>query len=877
MNKVIQKSLLPFLIVLSLIISAADLDYSSYSNLITSRFDAYQRKAIEEKVYLHTDKPYYSAGENIWFKAYLVKAINNAPAAYSKYIYVELINRLDSVVTRVKVKKDSIGTFAGYIKLKPEIASGDYNLRAYTNWMQNSSSDFFFNKNIYIGNRIDNGINCNTTYSLKSDGRVEVKMKFTDDAFKALSAKKFQITPGKVDKIRRKAMVTSTADGTVIYSLPYDTADVKSNFLDINLSDESLKYNSKVYMPDFRKSFDVQFFPESGNLINDGLQMIAFKAIGTDGLAVKVSGKVYTASGEEITDIETLFNGMGRFSLNTSPAEKYYAVLKSDNGIEKIFNLPTSTDRAVVFHMVIARGRIAYEIKSKGYEGKMNMLIHSKGAPVIYMPVNKYEGQIPDSIFDAGISTVTLLDTAGNTLCERLFFKLPTLLPVVKMTADKEANSKRDEVNLNFNVQSLLGLKPTGSFSVSITDNYFVKLDSLNDNIVTNLLLTSDLKGHIEKPASYFTNEKISASQKLDLLMLTQGWRRYNTSDIIKGNNKKPEFYLEMGQTLSGKVLNLFGKPAKKCNIFALADNLYKTAVTDSLGMYVIDGIEFSDSTSIVVKAQKSRKGLTDVEVVPDRDIFPKASSYFPTPQATKNEAPLEYFMQSKNKYYMEGGMKVYNLQEVTVTAEKKQNSSETEFFSGMGDDQLTAKDLERFGGMSLLDAIGSIAGVNVSGDQVSIRGSLGSPTILIDGFQLGDSTDLRTMSTSDVENIEVFKGASAAMFGSQGGNGVIVVTLKKGAAIGSTPQISFAAVMPLGIQKPELFYMPKYDVDSVRIDTKPDLRTTVYWNPSLQTDANGNINVRFFTADESNDYSVVFEGITLNGELCRYVAKLKR
>ncbi len=95
MNKLFQKSLLPFVLLFSIILSAANLSNNTFSDLIKSRFETYQRKTIEEKVYLHTDKPYYSAGENIWFKAYLVKAINNIPAAYSKYIYVELINRLD--------------------------------------------------------------------------------------------------------------------------------------------------------------------------------------------------------------------------------------------------------------------------------------------------------------------------------------------------------------------------------------------------------------------------------------------------------------------------------------------------------------------------------------------------------------------------------------------------------------------------------------------------------------------------------------------------------------------------------------------------------------------------------------------------------------
>lgn len=860
----------------SLPIHSADVKQESYKDWITSQFAKYQRNSIEEKVYLHTDKPYYSAGENIWFKAYLVNATDNTQTAFSKYLYVELLNRLDSVVYRVKLKKDSTG-FSGYFKLKPELASGDYNIRAYTHWMQNNTTDFFFNKKIFIGNRIDNAVNSKTSFALRNDGKVEVKITFSDESFQPIAGKRFQIALGNTDRTAKKLIQTSTSDGSIVFAIPYDTVNIKSNFVNINLSDASLKYNANVFLPDFSKNFDVQFFPESGMLLDEGLQSIAFKAIGFNGLSLKVSGKVYSSKAEEITDFETVYNGLGKFSLVTVPGENYYAIVKSENGIEKRFELPATQSIGVVLHMLNSKNRIAYELISKSYSGKLNLLIHSRGNPILHVPLKNNVGIINDSIFNPGISVMSIVDSMGNILCERLFFKLPNKSPIINLSTDKDHYSKREEVKLNFNISALSKPESEGTYSVSITDNYFVKLDSLSDNIISYLLLSSDLKGNIENPGAYFLNDKISALQKLDLLMMTQGWRRYNTSDILKGNFKKPEYYLELGQTLSGKVLNLIGKPAKKCNIYALSSNSYKSTVTDSLGNYIIDGIEFQDSTSFMLKAQKNRKGLTDVEIVPDPDVFPKASTYFPPPQPEKQERAIEYFMQSKNKYYMEGGMRVYNLQELTVTADKKELNSETEFYSGMGDSQITSKELDRYQGMSVLAVISTLPGISAFGDHISVRGALGSPTILVDGFQLGDSSELSTLMVSDVENIEVFKGASASIFGSQGGNAVIAITLKRGSIIGSSPQVSIAAIKPLGIQKPEVFYVPKYEVDSIRNDSKRDLRTTIYWNPSLKADSNGNISLKFYTADEMNDYSVVLEGITKDGELCRYVGKLKR
>ena len=129
----------------------------TFSQILTSRFSNQWVNSFQEKVYLQTDKPYYSAGEEIWFKAYLVNATTILPKALSRFVYVELIDKLDSVQYRVKLRKDSLG-FAGHIKLKAEIPAGQYKLRAYTYWMQNAGTDFFFTKDLFIGNAIDDHI-----------------------------------------------------------------------------------------------------------------------------------------------------------------------------------------------------------------------------------------------------------------------------------------------------------------------------------------------------------------------------------------------------------------------------------------------------------------------------------------------------------------------------------------------------------------------------------------------------------------------------------------------------------------------------------------------------------------------------------------------
>ena len=119
-----------------------------YMNKIASSFKQITNLP-QEKVYLHTDKPYYFVGDTIWLKAYLVNAITHFSGNGSQYVYVELINRKDKVLQRIKIQQDK-DLFASYLTLPKTLEAGDYYLRAYTHWMLNEDSSFYFSKNLKI-------------------------------------------------------------------------------------------------------------------------------------------------------------------------------------------------------------------------------------------------------------------------------------------------------------------------------------------------------------------------------------------------------------------------------------------------------------------------------------------------------------------------------------------------------------------------------------------------------------------------------------------------------------------------------------------------------------------------------------------------------
>src|SRR5476651_1185856 len=118
----------------------------------------------QEKVYLQTDKPYYAAGENIWFKAYITIGDKHQLSALGNILNVELINDQDSVQRAIKIPVSNGITYSDF-NLPDSLKAGNYRIRAYTNYMRNADAAYFFDKTLVIGNSVNNSVFTKTTYT----------------------------------------------------------------------------------------------------------------------------------------------------------------------------------------------------------------------------------------------------------------------------------------------------------------------------------------------------------------------------------------------------------------------------------------------------------------------------------------------------------------------------------------------------------------------------------------------------------------------------------------------------------------------------------------------------------------------------------------
>ncbi|MFT4031811.1 MAG: hypothetical protein QM669_05285 [Siphonobacter sp.] len=127
------------------------LPLAAQDNSIRQAFEAYSKRALQEKLYLHTDRSFYIVGESIWFKAYYLDGTTHHSLDVSKVAYIEVLDSNHSPVLQSKIGlKEGKGN--GMLVLPTSLQSGNYMLRAYTNWMKNTSPDYFFEKPIIIVN-----------------------------------------------------------------------------------------------------------------------------------------------------------------------------------------------------------------------------------------------------------------------------------------------------------------------------------------------------------------------------------------------------------------------------------------------------------------------------------------------------------------------------------------------------------------------------------------------------------------------------------------------------------------------------------------------------------------------------------------------------
>ena len=519
-----------------------------------NKLEKFRSEYPQEKVHLHLDKPYYAIGDNIWFKAYVVNGAKNQLSTLSKILYVELINEKDSVKqsTRLQLRE---GLAWGDFKLSDSLREGNYRIRAYTTWMRNFTEDYFFDKTITIGNAISNDYLTDVSYAFSKAGNAEkvtATVQYLDLEGKPVANKEMTYDVQLDFRNVAKGKTTTNAQGIAQISFVNNQPWLlKSGKINTRVKIDDKRIVAKTLpIKSTSTNVAVQFFPEGGDLVDGIRSRVAFKAVGADGLGVPIKGIITDESKEKVAEFKSEHAGMGVFGLTPQSGKNYQAVITFKDGSQKSFNLPKALKTGYVLSANNSdpdniRIKVSMSPSLIG-KGVVTIIGHTNGI-VGYTSQTKAESAtlsstVPKSKFQRGILHLTLFSPKNEPVSERLLFVNKPDQLALTVSSDKPEYLKREKSRIFLEAKDAIGEPQVGSFSIAIIDETKVPFDDIYETtILSNLLLSSDIKGYVETPNYYFTDVNDQKIRELDNLLLSQGWRRFTWKSII--SNAYPQLY----------------------------------------------------------------------------------------------------------------------------------------------------------------------------------------------------------------------------------------------------------------------------------------------------------------------------------------------
>ncbi len=868
----------------------------------------------QEKVYLHTDKPYYLVGDTIWFKAYVTVGSENQLSAISGALYVDLITEGDSIAKTLKLPITTGMSVGNFILDDDKTREGNYRIRAYTQWMRNAGADYFYDKTFTIGNSITNSVFAKIDYVYtKSGSKTNIKavLKYTDEKGNPLVSKNVSYQLKESYKILATGGAKTNAAGEITIGLPTakDADRLNSSYLmtKVNLSgSETVPKSFPIKTASLQT--DVQFFPESGSLVNGVKSKVAFKATGTNGLGVPITGVISDSDNQQVAQIDVKHLGMGYFYLTPQAGKSYTAKITYPDGASNTVELPAAASDGYVLSVINQqKDSVLVRINAGGSKAGNVGLIGQMGGKVYFsMMVPMSNGSallsLPTKDVASGVLQLTLFSASGSPLNERVVFIQNNDNIDLKINSNKKVYARREKIDIDIDALNGQGKPVGGNFSIAVMSEDAVPSDEANENsIFSHLLLSSDIKGYIEKPNYYFFKPTDNTRANLDVLMLTQGYRRFNWKEVL-GNSSTANAYKadKLIDEITGKLITFDNKPVVggKVAIINNKTGFNREVPTDKDGRFIFDKLIITNGIDFTIQGANAKGGKrlsTRVDEVVSPIIglnknIGDVNADIPTliKSAIENSVKQDIEMQKQGK-----PGRVKELREVRIRAAKPKFGAGaiTESQADMvfrPDSRMPCEFLwecleetnrSRVKFQQLMDTTGECGSLLwLPMFQQKTRYIVLIDSVMIDpcyyqSVLLGNMDDIaKVMVSCDsyAINAKLLGPMNLSRLNAKTPPPVIAIYTKSGNFRKSTDP-SIVHYTPKGYDYVREFYAPKYDVPKNN-PAAADLRSTVYWNPRILTGATGHSKVSYFNSDQTGTYRVTIEGINAEGMLARQV-----
>lgn len=629
------------------------------------------------------------------------------------------------------------------------------------------------------------------------------------------------------------------------------------------------------------KDINLQFLPEGGTLVANMKNRVAFKAVDKNGKGISVQGEIIDDNGNKIVDFKSGFKGMGSFVFEPEEERRYEAIANFVGNISVKVDLPTPQTNAIKLAVEPNDPtKISIQISANSSQLTNNqiakyLVVGQTSGQICYRKEititenNKYL-EIGKSSLPTGIIKFTLFDNDMIPKSERLVFVNHHDYIDVDIVPEKLNYLTRENVQFDVKTLTKEGILCLSNLSMSVYNpESSIDTEEYANNILTQFLLNSELKGTIEDPAWYFKDDSLSTFA-LDNLMLTQGYRYFEWEEIMNDNLPEIEYQPEESLQLRGKVSNwLTKRPVVGCKVTMMSvKSLLSVSeeTTDSLGNFVFSDLFFNDTVYVSLQAgekKEKRKYWLDLDY---------RSSISPQP----GYLPVNYQYNNKNQYTTSWYLGEIN----SDLKNRKWHLSDTIL---LGDINIVTKKREMDDGhsrpyldadyvldVSEQDAIYSDVFEMIENTSAYMRNFMRhNPQFFLDGVPV-ESDFITGLQSSWFDKIEAVRLAPTS-----GGfrPGLYFYTNRGETQKKDFDGLGLRAGKITGYSVIRKFYSPVYESRELA-DTENDFRNTLYWNPIVRTDSTGVAQVSFYNSDESGTMQIVVEGITSDGKLCRGVGK---
>jgi hypothetical protein len=622
-------------------------------------------------------------------------------------------------------------------------------------------------------------------------------------------------------------------------------------------------------------SYNIQFFPEGGTLVEGTPSVVAVKAVDESGKGVNAEGDIVDNDNKTLAHFKTGLFGMGRFEINAPAGKQYKAHVLIAGTQLPVVDFPAVSQKGYSLKVLPEQNNQLTISAISNFDGDtrpLYLLIHTRGVLKLAQAMNLVNGKgsisIQKTVLGEGISTITLFNANQQPVCERLLFRMPASL-------DISAQSEMEEYLPRKKITTYIHLnnQPNDS-SVTNLGLSVYRLDSLQyqdgQDIRSYLYLGSDIRGNIEHPEYYFSHSGEQADSAMDNLMLTQGWRRFKWEEVIKNTPPDFEYIPEWtGHVINAKVNDrISGQPLDNQTVYLAGPGIKSQlagCVSNKKGQLIFDLPHLLGSNVVVLQVENSNDSNYRLDV---SNPFSEKNSGHSYPSFQLNEG-----LKNELRLY-NVGTQVQNIYSLTSLIKfKAPKYSDSSSFYGEPDRKFFLDDYTRFNSMEEV-VREYITGVSVhkrqnrfyfrmQNDQQKIFFDQ-DPLIVLDGVPIFDATEVMNIDPLRIKKIEIV--TRKFFLGSVVASGIFALYSYNNDMAGLQLNSHALILEYEGLQLQREFYSPKYDNTQNGSNRLPDFRNVLVWDPNIVIGKSREAHISFYSSDRKGRYMGVVEGINQDG-----------